>query len=268
MTTPTVSAFMSSPVIAVGLDDPLTEANDLMQEHSVSCLAVTGRGGPSGVVTRTDLLLTAGIHRRVFGRPPTLELPKGRVRDVMTASLISVPPDASLAETCSLMVDRHIHRVFVRDGSWLVGVFSTKEAMRAVLEAGIATPISEWMSTPVLSVEATDTLAVAIDRLAEAAVAGLVVMDSGRAIGMFSQEEALESRRQDATQPVEQAMTQSMVCLPPDTPLFRAAGFTIATRARRVLAVEHHQVRGILTGLDFARALMPGRAHARAAPGA
>jgi CBS domain-containing protein len=261
MTTPTVSAFMSSPVIAVGIDDPLTAANDLMQKHSVSCLVVSGRAGPAGVVTRTDLLLTAGMHRRVFGGPSTLELPSGRVGDVMTAPLISVPLDASLAEACSLMVDRHIHRVFVRDGSWLVGVFSTKEAMRAVLQARLATPISEWMSTPVLSVEATDTLAVAMDRLAEAAVAGLVVMDSGRAIGMFTQEEALESRRQRGILPVEEAMTQSLVCLPPDTPLFRAAGFTIATRARRVLAVEHHQVRGILTGLDFARALLP--AHPR-----
>jgi CBS domain-containing protein len=252
---------MSSPVFEVGIDASLSVANELMLSHSISCLAVTGRGGPCGVVTRTDLLLTAGVHHRVLGGRSTLELPIGRVGDIMTSSLITVPPHASVAETCDLMVDRHIHRVFVREGSWLVGVFSTKEAMRAVLEARLQAPISSRMSAPVLAIEATDTLANATDRLGEAGVAGLVVVDAGRAIGMFTQEEALASRHQPATLSVEMAMTQSMVCLPPDTPLFRAAGFTIATRARRVLAIEHHQVRGILTGLDFARVLAGDRPH-------
>jgi CBS domain-containing protein len=167
-----------------------------------------------------------------------------------------VAPTAPVSEAARLMIDRHIHRVFVRDGEQLVGVFSTKDAMRALLQARIALPISAYMSSPALSVEATDPVGAAVDRLAAARVAGLVVMDVGRAIGLFTQEEALESREQPAETPVEEVMTQSLVCLSTDTPMFRAAGFAIATRARRVLAIEHHHVRGILTGLDFTRALV------------
>jgi CBS domain-containing protein len=111
------------------------------------------------------------------------------------------------------------------------------------------------MSAPILAVETTTELGSAIERLSTAGVAGLVVLEDGRAVGLFTQVEALEARELPLFTPVEEAMTQSLVCLPVDTALFRAAGFTLATRARRVLAVEHHHVRGILTGLDFARAL-------------
>jgi predicted transcriptional regulator len=253
----TVSDFMTTPVLDVAVDAPLAVADELMRAHSVSSLLVTGRDGPAGVISRTDLLQVARVRRRLVGSRASLELPAMCVGDVMSRTLHSVAPDAPASEAARSMIDRHIHRVFVREREQMVGVFSTKDAMRALLQARIAAPISAYMSSPALSVEATDSVGAAIDRLAAARVAGLVVMDVGRAVGLFTQEEALESREQPLETSVEEVMTQSLVCLPTDTPMFRAAGFAIATRARRVLAIEHHQVRGILTGLDFTRALQP-----------
>jgi predicted transcriptional regulator len=247
---------MATPVLDVAIDAPLAVANDLMRDHSVSSLVVTGRDGPAGVISRTDLLQVARVRRRLVGSSASLELPAMCVGDVMTPTLHVVAPDAPASEAARVMMDRHIHRVYVREGEKIVGVFSTKDAMRVLLQARITAPISAYMSSPALSVEVTDSVGTAIDRLASARVAGLVVMDVGRAIGLFTQEEALESREQPLETAVEEVMTQSLVCLPTDTPIFRAAGFAIATRARRVLAIEHHQVRGILTGLDFTRALV------------
>jgi predicted transcriptional regulator len=252
-----VSAFMSSPILDVEVDAPLATASELMRTHGISCLLVTGRDGPAGVVSRTDLLKVAQVRRRLVGSGALLELPAMCVGDVMTHTVQAVDQDAPLAEAARHMIDKHVHRVFVRDGEKLVGVFSTKDAMRAVLQARISAPISSYMSSPVISVDGTEQLGAAVDKLSQAGVAGVVVLDVGRAIGLFTQEEALESRQQPLTSAVEEAMTQSMVCLPMDTPLFRAAGFAVATRARRVLAIEHHHVRGILTGLDFVRALLP-----------
>ena len=46
-----------------------------------------------------------------------------------------------------------------------------------------------------------------------------------------------------------------MLCLHASTPLYRAAAHAYATRARRVLVTEDHRVIGVLTGIDFARAI-------------
>ena len=248
--------FMSSPVLEINVDASLDDAHELMRANGVSCLLATGRDAlPTGVVSRTDLLQVAHVRRRIVGGRVALELPAMCVGDVMTRKLISVEKDATASEAARRMVENHIHRVFVRDGERLTGVFSTKDAMRAVIKARIAAPISEFMSKPVISVESDESLGKVVDQLARAGIAGVVVMEVGRVVGIFTQEEALEAREQPLTVPVEEHMTQSMVCLASDTSLFRAAGFSIATRARRVLAVEHHHVTGILTGLDFARAI-------------
>jgi hypothetical protein len=50
-------------------------------------------------------------------------------------------------------------------------------------------------------------------------------------------------------------MTQALLCLPARTPLFRAAGFALATRARRICATSERRVRGVVTGIDFARVI-------------
>jgi hypothetical protein len=48
-------------------------------------------------------------------------------------------------------------------------------------------------------------------------------------------------------------MSYAMLCLDVRTPLYRAAAYAHATRARRVLAVEGRHLKGVLTGIDFAR---------------
>ena len=50
-------------------------------------------------------------------------------------------------------------------------------------------------------------------------------------------------------------MSYAMLCLRASTPLYRAAAHAHATRARRVLVSENRRVTGVLTGIDFARAI-------------
>jgi hypothetical protein len=50
-------------------------------------------------------------------------------------------------------------------------------------------------------------------------------------------------------------MSCALLCLPLKLPLFRAAAFALQTRARRILAVESREMRGIVSGLDMARAI-------------
>lgn len=246
---------MTSPVQTLREGASLEDAHRVLRESSLSALAVVdGHGAPVGVISRTDLLRIGRVSERRSGRYPLLELPKQAVREVMTREVVSVTPDQSVQEAAQRMVHHKIHRVLVLEGSALAGVLSTKDLMTAVQDHKVRAPISDFMSAPVLTVDVTDTLATASDRLNDAHIAGLVVLEDERPVGVFTQTEALQSREDAATVVVEDRMNYAMLCLDLKTPLHRAAALARATSARRIIACEGRKIWGVVTGMDIARA--------------
>jgi CBS domain-containing protein len=252
-----VEVYMSQPVHGIEATTALVEVEPMLRAHRISSLAVTESGKPVGVVSRTDLLR---VGRRGAGRSPKsalLHMPDGaKVRDAMTQAITTIAPGATIAEAARLMVDKGLHRVYVADRSRLIGVLSTKDVMRSLAEARDARPISEMMTSPVLTVQATDPVALAVERLAGSKISGVVVTDEDWPVGVFTRVESLAAKDAPRDQLVEESMNPSMLCMDVQTPLFRAAAQASATRARRVIAVEDRKMRGVLTGIDFARAAL------------
>lgn len=255
---PKVSDYMTGQVRVIAPEARVSEAHALLREHAFSALPVVDRRGlPVGVISRTDLL-RVGRARAGAGRgSPLLAFDDDcHVSQRMTAPPVSVSPGMPLAEAASVMLAHRVHRVLVvgADGA-LLGVLSTKDLMAAVRDARHPASVGDFMSSPVREVDAMDTVSHATDRLAEAKVAGLVVLEDGRPVGTFTQTEALQCRDEPASTPVEAVMSYAMLCLDRATRMHRAAAHALATRARRVVVVERHHVCGVLTGMDFARAL-------------
>ena len=256
-----VSRYMSAPVRTIRDDAPLGDAHHILREYTLSSLAVVdAHKRLVGVVSRTDLLRVGRIEDGARRGHMLLSLPDRPVRDVMTAGAVTVRSDATARAAAEELVHRHIHRVYVTDAhDALVGVFSTRDAMDVVRDRHVAAPLSDFMSTPVLTVSTADTVATATDRLRDAHVAGLVVLDEEETpVGVFTQVEALQSRDDEGGTPVEDRMSYAILCLPLKTSMARAAANAAATRARRVIAVEGRRVWGTLTGIDFARAIIAG----------
>ncbi|MFO0694013.1 MAG: CBS domain-containing protein [Polyangiales bacterium] len=257
-----VEKYMSSPVQTVTADDDVSEAARVLREADVSSLAVVGRDGSlAGVISFADLLQMGHVLGRMTGGRTTLTLPSSCVGDVMTLHPVFVPHDATLLDAAKKMLEKRIHRVFVMRANELAGVVSTRDLMLAVADAKIATPIAQYMSKPVLTVPAHETLARAVERLAKAGVSGLVVMDEEQPSGLFTQLEAVAARDLPPSTRVEEVVEYSVICLPWRTPLYRAAAFAANTRARRVLAMDGTEIRGILTALDFVKAALDPEPH-------
>ncbi len=257
MSTSTLSAYQRPGVLSVGAYADLSEADEIMTRHGLSELLVLDKqgGAPLGVISRTDLLRIGRIHARAVARPAVLELPRRPVGEVMTRAVVSLPPEASVAEAARLMIDHHIHRVFVARGDEIVGVLSTHELLHAIIDARIETPLSAFMSTPVYTVDVGDALWLAADRLTSEEIRGVVVIENGYPVGLFAQEDALAARDDPPDTPVARVMSHALLGLPAELPLHRAAALASETRVRRVLAMEGGEIRGVLTGLDFAKAL-------------
>ena len=62
----------------------------------------------------------------------------------------------------------------------------------------------------------------------------------------------------DGLTPIEEVMNYALVCLDRGMAMHRAAANALATRARRVVVVDHRRACGVVTGFDFARALVAG----------
>ena len=176
----------------------------------------------------------------------------------MSRPVIAVPPDASIADACRAIVDRRIHRVFVLDGERAIGVFSTRQALTAVRDARLDVPLERCRTRDLVSVETTTPLQEAIDTMESAGVGGVVVLEGMAPVGLLTEREVLEARGRPGTIATEEVMTQALLCLPSSTPLFRAAGFALATTARRIVITDRHHATGVATGVDFARIVASG----------
>lgn len=249
-----VDTFMTSTVRSISPDAPLAQAYQLLREHAFSSLPVLEGEKLVGILSRSDLLQLGEVLPRTSLRAPLLALPNKTVGEIMKREPVCVTPKTPVSAASALMVARHFHRVFVAEDGKLRGIFSTRDVMDALQAHKARSPISDYMSTPVIGIETTATVKQATERLSETGVSGLVVQEDELPVGYFTQVEALQVASEPAATPVEDAMNYALLCLDLKTPLHRAAAQARATRARRILAVEHRRVWGILTGLDFARA--------------
>ena len=254
-----VNVYMSMPTYTVRAGDSLESAHELMLEHKVSCLAVVeGQRQLVGVISRTDLL-RIGTTKERSRWSRALVLPDSEVRAVMSTDVISVAIDATVQEAAAVMVERDVHRVFITARGDVTGVFSTLDVMRALADLDPALggdrPLSSYMSSPVKTIDSHEGLGDATRTLEDSGVHGLIVVERGQPVGVFAVADALEARRWAPEHPLDELMNLRILSLLPDTPIRRAAEQAAATRVRRVLVTDAGQLVGILTGIDFARAL-------------
>ncbi len=246
--------YMVAPVHTIRGSEELERARLVLDEHKVGALAVVDDdGGVIGVISRTDLLQIGRAQAGLALKASLLTLPHKPVKDVMSEPVFTVAMEAGLDEAAKLMVKQRVHRVFVVQDNHPVGVVSTKDLMRAVLEKRVNSPISSYMTSPVFTVRASEPIALGTERLERARVSGLVVVDDNWPVGVFTQREALISKDLSRDTPIEEAMNPAILCLPESTRTFRAAQQALAAQVRRLIVVKSDRAVGIMSGLDFAR---------------
>jgi len=262
---PTAKDYMSSPVYTASANAMLTEVDRLMQEQDVSALVVEDRdGSPAGVISRSDLIKASrGVE--TSGRFRTLELPETLARAVMTVDPIVVAPDESLARAARIMPKQHIHRVFVEQDGELVGVVAAHDVTCAVRDTRLSTPLAEVMSKSLVTVQASESMDLVVERLSAAHKHGLVVLDGEWPVGAITQRDLLIAQHWPASSSVEDWMSPRVLSLPGGMPAFRAAAHALAMNVAQILVMSDQGFEGIVTSIDFARSYARDSAKSEAA---
>lgn len=253
-----VSDYMSPSVRAVYPSDTLELARNRLIEWNISALAVVEEFQSSirlcGVITRTDLIRVGKPSGETYS-PNRLVMPDANVASVMSQNVVCLHEADNVTTAAQLMVKHAIHRVFVEGSAGIAGVLSTRDVMRAVADRGIAHPIAEYMSSPVIAMHTATPIVDAIQELDNEEISTIVVLENGWPCGVFTQEDALVAKKWKGEK-LSDAMSPAILVLPEFTALNRAASNAASLEVRSIIVSRNNLMVGVLTGLDFCRAVL------------
>ncbi|MEM9691819.1 MAG: CBS domain-containing protein [Myxococcota bacterium] len=119
-----IASFMTPAPHAVGQEQTLEYASQLMREHQIRHLPVRHGGALVGVLSERDIALVAALDQ--------LKLNDVTVEDAMTGNPYVVGPDAPLADVVTKLGSDRIGSALVTDETGaLVGIFTVVDALRA-----------------------------------------------------------------------------------------------------------------------------------------
>jgi acetoin utilization protein AcuB len=134
----TVAEIMSPHLITVGLDDSLEQIQELFQQHHFHHLMVATGGRLRGVISDRDVLrhvspfvATAGAQRR---DEATLKM---HAHQIMTRRPVTVTPETDTLAAAAIIIAKGISCLpVVDDREQLIGVVTSKDLLRAMVQAG------------------------------------------------------------------------------------------------------------------------------------
>jgi CBS domain-containing membrane protein len=122
----------------LGRNDQLSLADDLMQQERIRHLPVLDEDGELvGIVSQRDLF--RGALARALGYGETAQrrmLGMLVVKEVMSTQLVTVGPDAPIADAARTMVDRKIGCLPVVEGGKLVGILTESDFVEVLAGRG------------------------------------------------------------------------------------------------------------------------------------
>lgn len=180
-----VADIMSSPVYVLNADEPVSYARKLMLKYRISTLLVLNEGKMVGIVTKSDICNRLAQAEPLWRRRPIDQIP---IKLLMTESVITIYPEASISQAVALMLENRVHNIPVVKND-IVGIVTRTDLVRYVAEntEEIKTKIPKLMTEDIVSVHRHHTINHVIDEMNRNEIERVVVKDdAGKAVGIVS----------------------------------------------------------------------------------
>src|ERR1044071_10209904 len=104
------------------------------------------------------------------------------IRDVMSSTIVTVDPGATVAQAATVMAEKRIGSALVMDGDDLAGIFTERDIVRALSQDFDAPghPIAHWMTRNPTTVGPDVSVEDAMDLMLQGGFRHLPVTDDGR----------------------------------------------------------------------------------------
>lgn len=123
---PTIQKYMTAMPLTVRPDLPLSAADKLMHDHGIRHLPVLDGGQLVGLVSQRDVRLIETL-KDVDPKVVTVE-------EAMSQDIYEIKPDTTLEEVATNMAEHKYGSAVVVDHGKVVGIFTTVDAMKALVD--------------------------------------------------------------------------------------------------------------------------------------
>ncbi|MDQ6975627.1 MAG: CBS domain-containing protein, partial [Mariprofundaceae bacterium] len=186
------------------------------------------------------------------------------IRDIMTKGVITVDPKQPIADALAIMLDEQISFIVVAANNKPIGVLTEGDivALAEANDDAARQHVSQFMSSPVVTVKADANVFHAYDEILEHHIRYIVVVDhAGDLIGVITMSNFLASMGVEhlaRLRHVSEEASTKIETVSPDTPMVDV----IATMYRcrhAIIALEDDRPVGLVTSRDIARIYSQGR---------
>ncbi|MBS7615382.1 CBS domain-containing protein [Candidatus Bathyarchaeota archaeon] len=122
-----VKDVMTSHVVTVTSDEPVSKVAQLLAKHEIGCVIVrTADDKPIGIITETDIV------KRVVAKD--IKPSKIKAKEIMSAPVITINADQTISEAARRMSQNNIRRLAVMHKGSLAGIISSKDILAVTPE--------------------------------------------------------------------------------------------------------------------------------------
>jgi CBS domain-containing protein len=184
-----------------------------------------------------------------------------KVRDIMTAEVVSVTPRTTLRDAIELFAKRHVSGAPVMDGDEVVGVVSTSDVLSFEASNTGGPPERDEVQWSALDDAESDAVVQAeIDAEDEPTAEYFTEEWDDAGSDVAEQISAFESPEWDILEEhaVGEIMTHKLLAVRPDAPVTEAARLMKQSGVHRVFVTEKHRIVGVVSAIDIAHAVAEG----------
>jgi acetoin utilization protein AcuB len=134
-TTPTIGTVMTPSPVAIGIDETVRAAEEMMIDNGIRHLPVIESGILVGLLSDRDIAFTSNSTE------PDLA-DRVRVRDVCSLRVYAVERDTSLESVLREMAKRRIGSVVITENGSVAGLFTATDACRCFADLLASQPSS------------------------------------------------------------------------------------------------------------------------------
>ena len=119
--------------------------------------------------------------------------------------------------------------------------------------------LDQVMSSPVVTMKVTDTLAVAARKMIKANIGSVVVADRGKLVGIVTERDVTRQIIKGSTvlkEPIRKVMSKLRVTAAPKTSIQEAFELMLENKVRRLPVVDNGKLLGIVTDKDLMRSVL------------
>ena len=115
------------------------------------------------------------------------------VKEIMTTPVVTVPPQATVAQALRAMIDHDIGAVVVADGDAAAGVFTERDLTRGILDDPglLGRSVEDVMSSPVITGSPDEEVVFIFRRMSERQIRRLPVLENDRLVGIVTERDLL-----------------------------------------------------------------------------